>query len=203
MFSLLPSPPSSSSPHSSFTNLGKKQLWLVLEQMQGGTLREASKTGNFLEWEVAYSAHAILGAVKYLHENGVVHRDIKSHNVMMTVTGDIKLIDFGLVADVKKGISTMRGILGTTFWIPPEMIRGEPHSYPADIWSTGICLLELCHGYPPNRDNKLRALFLAGAGVSPVLEDPTKWTEPCRDFFSRALVNGEWLAGWLFCWVVG
>jgi serine/threonine protein kinase len=50
-----------------------------------------------------------------------------------------------------------------------EMIRGEKHSYPADIWSMGICLLELMHGYPPNRDNKLRALFLAGAGVAPSL----------------------------------
>ena len=107
---------------------------------------------------------------------------------MMTVQGEIKLIDFGLVADVVNGISTMRGILGTTFWIPPEMIRGEPHSYPADVWSMGICLMELCHGYPPNRDNKLRALFLAGSGVPPQLEDASKWSFNCQDFFSRCLV---------------
>ncbi len=68
------------------------------------------------------------------------------------------------------------------------MIRGEPHSYPADIWSMGICLMELCHGYPPNRDNKLRALFLAGAGVSPALEEPSRWSTDCKEFFARTLV---------------
>lgn len=165
-----------------------KELWLVLEFMEGGTLREASKVATFEEGEVAFCAFEILKAVAFMHENGCVHRDIKSHNVMMTVEGQVKLIDLGLVADVKKGISTMRGILGTTFWIPPEMIRGEPHSYPADIWSLGICLLELCHGYPPNRDSKLRALFLAGAGVAPGLEDPARWSEECHSFFVNALV---------------
>ena len=107
---------------------------------------------------------------------------------MLTVNGEVKLIDLGLVADVKNGISTMRGILGTTYWIPPEMIRGEKHSYAADVWSMGICLLELCHGYPPNRDNKLRALFLAGAGVAPTLENSSKWTDLCHDFFGVCLV---------------
>lgn len=164
------------------------ELWLVIEYMEGGTLREASKSATFAEGEVAYCAHEILQAVAFMHAHGCVHRDIKSHNVMMTVEGHVKLIDLGLVADVVKGISTMRGILGTTYWIPPEMIRGEPHSYPADIWSLGICLLELCHGYPPNRDSKLRALFLAGAGIAPGLEEPEKWSEACGDFFSVCLV---------------
>lgn len=73
--------------------------------------------------------------------------------------------------------------------IPPEMIRGEPHSYPADVWSMGICLMELCHGHPPHRDNKLRALFLAGAGVPPVFEDPCAWSDLCRSYFERMLVS--------------
>lgn len=169
----------------------KHSLWLVLEFMEGGTLREASKAQKFDEDEVAFAACEILKGVAFMHAQGCVHRDIKSHNVMMTVRGEVKLIDLGLVADVKKGISTMRGILGTTFWIPPEMIRGEQHSYPADVWSLGICLLELCHGHPPNRDNKLRALFLAGAGVAPGLEDPSKWTDACADFFSCCLVPDQ------------
>lgn len=91
-------------------------LWMVLEYMRGGTLREAALRTRFTEAEVAYAALCIGKAVAFIHSQGCVHRDIKSHNVMMTVEGCIKLIDFGLVADVKRGISTMRGILGTTYW---------------------------------------------------------------------------------------
>lgn len=73
------------------------------------------------------------------------------------------------------------------FWMPPEMIRKEVHSFPTDIWSFAICMMELCEGSPPNHDDSLRAMFLIGIGQAPQLKDPEKWSEEIRDFFSRCL----------------
>ena len=81
----------------------------------------------------------------------------------------------------------MNGMVGSPFWIPPEMIQRKEHGTPADIWSLGILCLEMAHGKPPNRDSALKAMFLAGAGIAPSLDDPDKWSEEFRDFLSRML----------------
>ncbi|EFA83835.1 putative protein serine/threonine kinase [Heterostelium album PN500] len=138
--------------------LHDNQLFIVTEFMQGGTLEQAVNSAHiFKETHIGFIAKEILKGIAYLHERKLVHRDIKSGNVMITINGDIKLIDFGLCSSVEKG--TSNHMVGSPYWMPPEMIKGDPHSYPADIWSFGVCVLEMMFRKPPNRDSRLKAMF--------------------------------------------
>jgi len=141
---------------------GKKQpseLWIAMEYMQGGTLKQASEGCRLTEKHIAFFARELLRGIEYLHKHHWVHRDLKSSNVMIDVEGKIKLIDFGLVADVSAG--PRAGCVGTPYWIPPEMIIHKMHSCPADIWSLGVCMLELLLGFPPHHPNPIRCMFKA------------------------------------------
>jgi len=160
------------------------EIWLVMEFMQGGTLSEAVEKYSFAESSVAYVAREMLNALEYLHRNNLVHRDLKSANVMLTVEGKIKLIDFGLCVDHTQ--RRLCHMAGSPFWMPPEMILSVPHGTPADIWSLAICLLELLLGTPPNRKSPIRAMFLAATeGVT--IPDLEKRSPELVDFLSKCL----------------
>merc|ERR1712100_446053 len=120
-----------------------EDIWLVMEFMEGGTLTEAAKAHKFKEKEIAYVARESLKALSYLHQHNLVHRDLKSSNIMMTITGEIKLIDFGLAADVR--VCLKGKMAGSPYWMPPEMVWRRKHGPPIDIWSLGICILELAN----------------------------------------------------------
>ncbi|GAM19375.1 hypothetical protein SAMD00019534_025500, partial [Acytostelium subglobosum LB1] len=136
-----------------------EQLFIIMEYMQGGTLEQAAVTSShvFKETQIGYIGKEILKGIAYMHQNKLVHRDIKSANVMITVGGEIKLVDFGLCSSVENEVSNH--LVGSPFWMPPEMVKGEPHSYPADIWSFGVCMLELMYKKPPHRESRMRAMF--------------------------------------------
>eukprot|EP01126_Amoeba_proteus_P019848 TRINITY_DN2031_c0_g1_i3.p1 TRINITY_DN2031_c0_g1~~TRINITY_DN2031_c0_g1_i3.p1 ORF type:complete len:317 (-),score=60.41 TRINITY_DN2031_c0_g1_i3:24-974(-) len=160
------------------------EIWIVTEFMQGGTLDQAANVHTFTDKHVAYVAHEILQALDFLHSHNWVHRDLKSQNVMMSVTGEIKLIDFGLCADFSQGPQTK--ILGSAFWIPPEMILGHPHCATADIWSLAVCLMELYLMAPPLEHSSLLCMFTAATkGLGHLI--PEKCTDEARDFLGRAL----------------
>jgi len=121
-------------------------------------LSEAVKVHQFSERHIAYVSREILKALTYLHSRNFVHRDLKSGNVMMSIEGHIKLIDFGLCCDVTEGPRLQ--MLGSPYWIPPEMIRKKPHSCPADIWSFAVCVLEMYLKEPPNASSRLLSMFV-------------------------------------------
>jgi serine/threonine protein kinase len=126
----------------------------------------------------------MLRAIEYLHGRLYAHRDLKSANVMMSVSGTVKLIDFGLCRYVGNGKEVH--MVGSPYWVAPEMIRKEEHGVEVDIWSFAICVLEMVYGHPPYRRSSLRCLFRAGTGQPPLLEDE-KWTEELRNFVNRCL----------------
>jgi len=161
-----------------------KEIWVVMELMEGGTLDEAVAQGyEFNEKHIAYCAREILTGLQYLHSKSVMHRDLKAANIMMSVEGEIKLIDFGLAIDVSAGPKVE--FAGSPFWMPPEMIRKEPHDEKADIWSMSICILELANKSPPNYESTLKCMFNAAIGTLPVLNKPEKWSDVFRDFLSK------------------
>jgi serine/threonine-protein kinase 24/25/MST4 len=95
------------------------------------------------------------------------------------------LVDFGLCCHESKLRVTM---LGSPYWMPPEMIRRQPHGYPTDVWSFGISLLELCNPHSPSCHSKLKAMFLVGTqGVPEPLEEPKRWSLVFKEFIKSCL----------------
>ncbi|EFA86685.1 putative protein serine/threonine kinase [Heterostelium album PN500] len=170
------------------SHLVDDQVWIAMEYMQGGTLTEACSNHSFNESCIAYVARGMLEGLKYLHSNNLVHRDIKSGNIMMTIEGKIKIVDFGLCVDSTE--RKLTHMAGSPFWMSPEMIRGEGYGCPSDLWSFGICLLELANGEPPNRKSSLHAMFSIATHTingHTGLERPEKWTEHFRHFLTLCL----------------
>jgi hypothetical protein len=163
----------------------KDEAWIVTEFLEGGTLSEAVKVHQFSERHIAYVAREILKALKYLHSIDFVHRDLKSGNVMMSIEGHIKLIDFGLCCEVASGPRVQ--MLGSPYWIPPEMIKRKPHACPADIWSFAVCVLEMFLKELPNASSRLYAMFTAAADD---IQDaiPPKASPMAKDFLSKCLI---------------
>jgi serine/threonine protein kinase len=163
----------------------KKEVWMIMEFMEGGTLSEAVKAYNFYESQIAYVAREILKGLEYLHSMNYGHRDLKSSNVMMTVQGQIKLIDFGLCTDFSNG--PKQHTVGSPFWIPPEMIQNKPHNLKVDIWSFAVCILEMVLKAPPYRESKMKAMYLVGTeGLLPLV-NKTKMSDNLKDFFHKCL----------------
>jgi serine/threonine protein kinase len=166
-------------------SLFKDELWLVTEFLDGGTLTQAVTNHKCQEPEIAYMSKEILTALKFLHDNWLAHRDLKSANIMLDMSGNVKLIDFGLCSDISQG--EVVHMVGSPFWMPPEMILRKPHGLLVDIWSFGICLMEIANGHPPNRKSSFKAMFVAATiGYAEPLEG-NHWSTDFRDFIGRCV----------------
>eukprot|EP01097_Dermamoeba_algensis_P008417 TRINITY_DN5611_c0_g1_i1.p1 TRINITY_DN5611_c0_g1~~TRINITY_DN5611_c0_g1_i1.p1 ORF type:complete len:408 (-),score=60.19 TRINITY_DN5611_c0_g1_i1:59-1282(-) len=119
----------------------QNDLWLVTEYLQGGPLSRAIESTEFTEYQIGFMMKQILSGIEFLHKNDIIHRDIKSSNLMISVKAELKIIDMGMCCDSLTG---QRGKLcGSPMWTAPEVIRQEPYSYLIDIWGFGVVLLEL------------------------------------------------------------
>ncbi|ELP90674.1 serine/threonine protein kinase PAK, putative [Entamoeba invadens IP1] len=125
-------------------------LWVVMEYMNGGCLTDLLneyKYGLSLnEWQVAFVFKEMVMGLAYLHGNGVIHRDIKSDNVLISKNGDVKLADFGFALKAQ----TCRGMVGSPYWMAPEVLLDSTYTNKVDIYSVGIVLFELIDGEPPH-----------------------------------------------------
>ncbi|XP_016139990.1 serine/threonine-protein kinase 10-like [Sinocyclocheilus grahami] len=142
-----------------------------------------------------------LDALQYLHENKVIHRDLKAGNILLTLDGDVKLADFGVSAKNTKTIQRRDTFIGTPYWMAPEVVMCEtskdrPYDYKADIWSLGITLIELAQIEPPNHEmNPMRVLLKIAKAEPPTLQQPSKWSPKFKDFLKHALdknVDNRW-----------
>ncbi|KAJ9453156.1 Serine/threonine-protein kinase pakA [Diplonema papillatum] len=126
-------------------------LWIAMELMNGGKLTDIIEEGyRFTENQLAFVVIEVLKGIAYLHRTGRMHRDIKSDNVLISTDCRIKLADFGFCAMISEGNSSKRrSVVGTPYWMAPEVIKGDAYDFKADIWSLGILGLELCDGEPP------------------------------------------------------
>eukprot|EP01133_Synstelium_polycarpum_P017950 gene17950-21412_t len=163
------------------------ELWMIMEFMEGGTLREAIANFNFCEARIAYVAREVLKGIDYLHTNGLCHRDLKSSNIMISMKGDIKIIDFGLAIDFNMEREDVH-MCGSPFWMPPEQIQGAAHSFSADIWSFGVCIAEMLKRKVPNHSSRLKAMVaVATEGLSFTREEYPEWSDDALDFLSKCL----------------
>jgi len=162
----------------------ENEVWLVMEYLHGRTLAEAARIHTFNELHIAYVAREVLNALKFLHNLNFVHRDLKSSNIMMSGSGHIKLIDFGLCAEFSAGPRVH--MVGSPFWVSPEMIKKEPHHTKTDIWSLGVSLLELFLMAPPHSSSGIKCMFLT-ATQGLMDQVPKTVSAEARTFISRCL----------------
>jgi serine/threonine protein kinase len=161
-------------------------LWIVMELMEGGKLTDIILHTRFSEPEIAWVCKETLEALKYMHENCMIHRDIKSDNILVNKQGEAKLADFGFCCKLKQKSDTRKSVMGTPYWMAPEVIRGIDYAYKSDVWSLGIVAIEMAEGEPPHMElQPLRALFVIATQASPTLKDTTKpWSSDFKDFLA-------------------
>lgn len=164
-------------------------LWLVTELMDFGQLTNIIDLREALpmqEMHIAYVCRRVLKGLIYLHEKGIVHRDIKSDNILVHQNGSIKISNFGFAAVLSSAHPTRNSVVGTPFWMAPELIRTENYDYKIDVWSLGITCREMTDGIPPYMDlPPMKALFQITTQGVPPLEGT--WTDLFRSFLNECL----------------
>eukprot|EP00163_Fabomonas_tropica_P012693 TRINITY_DN24037_c0_g1_i1.p1 TRINITY_DN24037_c0_g1~~TRINITY_DN24037_c0_g1_i1.p1 ORF type:complete len:465 (-),score=112.84 TRINITY_DN24037_c0_g1_i1:106-1500(-) len=164
------------------------ELWIIMEYIQGGDLTGVLTVCQMSEPQIAYVCREVLESLQYLHDSQRIHRDIKSDNILVNTDGAVKLADFGYCAQLQSKADKRKSMVGTPYWMAPEVIRGFEYGTKVDIWSLGIACIEMAEGEPPLLDyHPLRALFLIATRGSPTLKEEDKWTAEFKDFLASCL----------------
>eukprot|EP00762_Andalucia_godoyi_P000223 ANDGO_02426.mRNA.1 Serine/threonine-protein kinase pakC len=166
------------------------ELWIVMDLMPGGKLTDLLYEVQLTEPEVATVCRESILALKYMHDKKFVHRDIKSDNLLIGPKGEIKIADFGFCAELTDMAAKRKSVVGTPYWMAPEVIRGQSYDFKCDVWSLGIMALEMAEGEPPLLDlPPLRALFMIATQGPPELKDKAKWSPEFHHFLKRCFVK--------------
>ncbi len=166
------------------------EMWIIMEYCDGGSildfLERAGGLHSYAEGEEvirAVCASIVLG-LEYLHGvANVCHRDIKCGNVLLTNDGHVKLADFGVSAELTNTLNKRKTVVGSPFWMAPEVIKESHYDGRADVWSLGITAIEMAEGHPPHSSlHPMRAIFVIPTKPSPSLQDLDAWSPEMLDF---------------------
>ncbi|CAN8175914.1 unnamed protein product [Coccothraustes coccothraustes] len=167
-------------------------LWLVMEYMDGGTLQDVVRQTRMAEGEMAAVSRECLQGLDFLHSNRVIHRDLKSSNILLGMDGSVRLADFGLCAQLSPERDQRSSMVGTAHWMAPEVVTRSPYGPKVDIWAFGIVTIEMVEGEPPYfRETAAMARALIRQNGTPQLQEPRRLSALLRDFLECSLEPDE------------
>lgn len=166
------------------------ELWVVMEFLEGGALTDIVTHSRMDEEQIATVCKQCLKALAYLHSQGVIHRDIKSDSILLAPDGRVKLSDFGFCAQVSQELPKRKSLVGTPYWMSPEVISRLPYGPEVDIWSLAIMVIEMVDGEPPFfNEPPLQAMRRIREMPPPTFKNNHKVSPRLQSFLDRMLVR--------------